>query len=140
MVDPVRLAALLQRLQAEAESLRRLATRDGQEGLNEDELAGAKYRLIVAIEVCIDIGQHIISSEGLKAAEDYGQVFEELGDAGFLSGNLVAELRGMTGFRNLLVHGYAVVNDRRVREILRTRLDDFDAFRRAVAPLAGDGG
>lgn len=36
-------------------------------------------------------------------------------------------------FRNLLVHQYAQVDDRRGVEILATRLDDFDAFRRALA-------
>jgi uncharacterized protein YutE (UPF0331/DUF86 family) len=138
MVDPVRLAALLQRLEVESAALRRLAAREEREALDEDDLAGVKYRLIVAIEVCIDVGQHIISSEGLKVADDYGDVFEVLGDAGFLPRELVADLRGMTGFRNLLVHGYATVNDARVREILRTRLDDFAAFRRAVAALAGE--
>ena len=34
----------------------------------------------------------------------------------------------MARFRNLLVHGYAVVDDNRVIEILQTRLEDLDAF------------
>ena len=136
MVDPVRLAALLQRLESETEALRRLAAVDERRGLDEDELAAAKYRFIVAIEVCIDVGQHVISTEGLPVADDSGEVFEILGDAGFLPEELVAELRGMTGFRNLLVHGYAVVDDVRVRDILRSRLVDFDAFRRETAALA----
>jgi len=33
-------------------------------------LAAVKYRFIVAIEVCIDLGRHIIASDGLRAPLD----------------------------------------------------------------------
>lgn len=39
----------------------------------------------------------------------------------------------MARFRNLLIHGYQQVDDRRVVENLRTRLDDFERFRTAIA-------
>jgi uncharacterized protein YutE (UPF0331/DUF86 family) len=39
-------------------------------------------------------------------------------------------------FRNLLVHGYAKVDDTRVVEILRDRVDDLAAFRIALARAA----
>jgi uncharacterized protein YutE (UPF0331/DUF86 family) len=46
----------------------------------------------------------------------------------------------MARFRNLLIHGYLRVDDRRVVEILRTRLDDLDAFRSQAARSAlGEG-
>jgi uncharacterized protein YutE (UPF0331/DUF86 family) len=50
----------------------------------------------------------------------------------------VPTLQAMARFRNLLVHGYAQVDDQRVIEILRTRLDDFDRFRAAIAHAAAD--
>lgn len=39
----------------------------------------------------------------------------------------------MAGLRNLLVHGYAEVDDERVVAILKDRLDDFDRLRRRLA-------
>ncbi len=39
-------------------------------------------------------------------------------------------------FRNLLVHGYADVDDDRVLHILRTRPDDLRAYRAVIAGLA----
>jgi hypothetical protein len=42
----------------------------------------------------------------------------------------------MARFRNLLVHVYERVDDRGVVEILKTRLDDFDAFREQIARAA----
>jgi uncharacterized protein YutE (UPF0331/DUF86 family) len=41
-------------------------------------------------------------------------------------------LRGLAGFRNLLVHDYARVDPGRVREMLQTRLPDLEAFAAAV--------
>jgi uncharacterized protein YutE (UPF0331/DUF86 family) len=56
-----------------------------------------------------------------------------LREAGFLEPETVADLRDTARFRNLLVHGYLVVDDHRVVEILHTRLADLARFRRALA-------
>lgn len=48
-------------------------------------------------------------------------------------------LQNMARFRNLLVHGYARVDDRRVIGVLQTRLPDLEAFRRSVAAKAAGG-
>ena len=96
-----------------------------------------EYRFIVAIEVCIDLGRHIIASEGHRAPLDYADVFTVLAEAGLLDSGIAAELRDTARFRNLLVHGYARVDDTRVVEILRDRVDDLTAFRTALARAAG---
>lgn len=42
----------------------------------------------------------------------------------------------MAGFRNLLVHGYAVADDARVIDILHERIPDLARFRRRIAASA----
>jgi uncharacterized protein YutE (UPF0331/DUF86 family) len=134
MVDPGRLRALLDRLGEEGGHLRRLASYPPEELLGDpDRLAAVKYRFLVAIETCIDIGQHIIASEGLRAPTSFADVFAALGESGFLPQSSVPTLQDMARFRNLLVHGYQQVDDRRVIEILRTRVGDFDSFRAEIA-------
>ncbi len=98
-------------------------------------MAAVKYRFLVAIEASIDAGQHILSSEGFRAPESSADVFRVLGENGVLEQHAVVQLEAMARFRNLLVHGYAVVDDARVIAILRTHLGDFDSFRQAVARL-----
>lgn len=138
MVDELRVRAMLDRLGAELDALRRLARRDADELLRDDDLlAAVKYRFIVAIEVCIDVGRHVIASEGLRAPLDYADVFSVLADAGLLDPTIAADLRDTARFRNLLVHGYAKVDDTRVVEILQERVDDLAAFRTALARAAG---
>lgn len=109
MVDPARLRRLLERLAAETAELRRLASRPDAELLGDpDLLAAAKYRAIVAIEIRIDIGEHIIASENLPAPETFADIFRILG-----------------------AHGY--LPEARVVAVLRSRLDDFDRLRTAIA-------
>ena len=138
MVDELRVRQMLDRLGVEIDALRRLARLDAGELLRDDDLlAAVKYRFIVAIEVCIDVGRHVVASEGLRAPLDYADAFAVLADAGLLDPAIAAELRDTARFRNLLVHGYAKVDDTRVVEILRDRVDDLAAFRTALARAAG---
>lgn len=140
MVDPQRVLRLLERLEQELSHLRRSADRGAEELLGDpDALAAIKYRLVVAVEVCIDIGHHIISSEGLRAPEDFADVFSSLAEGGFVSKEMVDGLQDMARFRNLLVHVYEHVDDRRVVEILQTRLGDFDVFRERITRALLDG-
>ena len=134
MVDPLRLRALLERLGSEVADLRRLARYDREAILGErDKLKSVKYGFVVAIEVCIDVGNHVIASEGYRAPSSYGDVFSVLAEHDYVDAEDVPTLIAMAGFRNLLVHGYADIDDGRVIDALQTRLDDFERFRRRVA-------
>jgi uncharacterized protein YutE (UPF0331/DUF86 family) len=137
VVDELRVRQMLDRLGEEIDALRRLSRRDAEELLHDDDLlAAVKYRFIVAIEVCIDIGRHVVASEGLRAPLDYADVFSVLAEAALLDSRAAADLRDTARFRNLLVHGYVKVDDTRVVEILRDRVDDLAAFRIALARAA----
>ena len=38
--------------------------------MDEVALGAAQFRFLLAIEVCVDIGRHIIASEGLAAPDE----------------------------------------------------------------------
>jgi uncharacterized protein YutE (UPF0331/DUF86 family) len=134
MVDETRLRGLLDRIGEELSQLRRLAALEpGQLLADGDLLAAVKYRFIVAIETAIDICRHIVASEQLRVPTDFADAFAAIGEAGYVPPDLVPVLQDMAHFRNLLVRGYAKVDDARVVEILRTSLGDIDAFRRSIA-------
>jgi len=67
---------------------------------------------------------------GLPAEED--DLFKKLLDARILSEEMGETLREMKGFRNILVHEYARVNDRLVYEAVRTKEEDFHSFQMGV--------
>jgi len=88
--------------------------------------------LQVSIEICLDMGRRIIAIEGLPYPETNRDIFRILGQAHLIPGELSAQLQEMAGFRNLLVHDYAEIDDQRVYQILQNWLSDFDAFAEAI--------
>lgn len=89
--------------------------------------------LQVAIEACLDIGRRLIALEGFRYPEDNKDVFRVLYEEGVVPESLLPALVDMARFRNLIVHDYARIDDARVYGILKKRLEDFDAYARAVA-------
>jgi uncharacterized protein YutE (UPF0331/DUF86 family) len=85
-----------------------------------------------AIEACLDIGRHLIAREGFRYPEDNKEVFRVLAEEDVIPRDLLPRLEGMAGFRNVLVHGYAEIDDSRVYENLQERIGDFDEFARAI--------
>jgi uncharacterized protein YutE (UPF0331/DUF86 family) len=88
----------------------------------------AEHTLQIAIQAALDVASHIVSDERLGEPRTNRDLFELLGRAGFLPAALGPTLAAMVGFRNLLVHGYEIVNPATVREIVETRLVDLEAF------------
>ncbi|TVR36964.1 MAG: DUF86 domain-containing protein [Nitriliruptor sp.] len=133
-VDTERLRSLLDRLRDTEKELRRLRS-VGAEALRDDidRMNSVKYLFVVAAEIAIDTGQHIIAAEALDAPGTFADVFRVLGDTGWLSTDLAETFGDIARFRNLLVHGYADVDDDRVLQILSDRLDDLTAFRQHIA-------
>lgn len=134
MVDVERLRALLDRLRDVEAELTRLRSL-GAEVVRADAdlLNSTKYLFVLGAEVAIDAGQHVVASEGLPVPPTFAGVFEELGSGGWLEPSLAASMAALARFRNLLVHGYADVDDDRVVEILATRIGDLSDFRHQLA-------
>lgn len=75
----------------------------------------------------LDIATHLVASAG-RDAPDYASALDELGRLGIVPMDHVARIRGIAGFRNVLVHAYLDVDPARVHELLTTRLEDFEEF------------
>jgi uncharacterized protein YutE (UPF0331/DUF86 family) len=95
----------------------------------------AERALQVAIQICIDVGAHLISALGLTPPDDFRGVFTSLRQAGVLDADLAERLGDAAGLRNLLVHGYADIDHRRLWHSLGA-LDDLRQFAAAAASAA----
>ena len=129
MVNQQKLDGLLRNIQSALEQLRAIAKLDRNTLLGDGPvLGGAKYYLQIAIESCINIGNHIISSENFRNPKDYRDIFTVLCEQGILPEDFAAILRQMTGLRNRLVHLYWEVDDSLIYSFLQNNLGDFDRF------------
>ena len=98
-----------------------------------DKIASAKYHFIVVIESSIDMCNHIISRNGYRVPEDYGDTFRVMREAGAFDTEFSEELVKMAKFRNRLVHLYWEIDDTRIYRILEGNLGDLNKFIKLVA-------
>ena len=129
MVDKDKVEGLIRHLRQYMGYLRDIAKLSLEEFLNDPMAVGsARYYLQASIESCIDIANHIIATEGLRAPKDYKDTFKVLNEAGVIPDDLTQTMRAMAGLRNLLVHLYWEVDDEMIYEGIRSELDDFETF------------
>ncbi|MCL6510939.1 MAG: DUF86 domain-containing protein [Anaerolineae bacterium] len=132
-VDPIRVRELVGAMTDALRRLQELGTITESEFLSDfRSTESAKYLFIVVTEAAIDLCNHIVSRQGWRAPESYADCFAVLVDLGLISDELSLRLRQMTRFRNLLVHLYWRVDNRRVYELIHTSLGDVEAYIRAV--------
>ena len=73
----------------------------------------------IGLEAVLDIGRTIISMENLPRPLENKDIFKILGKAGIFSEDFGKRAEGMGGFRNILVHGYMIIEEKRVFENLQ---------------------
>ena len=98
-----------------------------------DKIASAKYHFIVVIESSIDMCNHIISRNGYRVPEDYGDTFRVMREEGAFDTEFSEELVKMAKFRNRLVHLYWEIDDTRIYKILEGNLGDLYKFIKLIA-------
>jgi uncharacterized protein YutE (UPF0331/DUF86 family) len=127
LVDAESVSSRLDRLSQLLEEMEeiRAAGHDAYESDFRSRLAAA-HAIQLAVQVCIDIGAHLIAEQGLKAPSDYRGIFESL-RAISLGPQLAKRLGEAAGMRNILVHGYLEVDDDAIWSAL-DRLDDLRQF------------
>lgn len=90
-----------------------------------------------AVQLCVDMGSHILVDTADAAAGSMASVFALLAKNGAIPDDLAASLARAVGFRNVAVHEYNELDWNIVYAIVTKRLVDFYAFGRIVMELAG---
>jgi len=134
VVDPERLHRILRHVTDDLAILDAYARDPHGTRADPARLGHTKYLFVTAIEGCIDAAQHICASEGLGPPETNADAIRVLARHGLLDDTLASSLARAVGFRNVLVHGYAIVDDDTVVASL-TRLDDLRSYVRALTRL-----
>jgi uncharacterized protein YutE (UPF0331/DUF86 family) len=131
--DPIRIRDLLGNMAEAQRQLRELGRLSETKFLSDfRNTESAKYLLIVATEAAIDICNHIVARSGGKAPQDYADCFAILAELAVVTPDLANRLKNMARFRNLLIHLYWRVDNRRVYEIIQNNLGDLDEFRQQI--------
>jgi uncharacterized protein YutE (UPF0331/DUF86 family) len=133
MVDSERVRRLLEGIRNDLAFLESFAAKPPDDlAIDEVALGAVKYRFVTAIEGCAKAAHHIVASEGWSSPDTNAEAVRELGRHGVVDLVVAESVARAVGFRNVLVHQYADVDDARVIRQL-TRLDDLSEY---VAQLA----
>lgn len=137
MVDADRVARLLRSISDDLAVLRAESGSGPDRRADPLWMRGIKYVFVTAIEACVDVAQHICSSEGWGPPKDNADAVRTLGRHGVLDPALADRVARAVGFRNVLVHDYVDVDDRVVLARLRDP-SDLSGFVAAVAGWVPD--
>lgn len=94
---------------------------------NMDKMWAVERGLQLSIQIILDLGNHIISDEGISV-DNYSEIFAELAKLDIIPEDYAARIKGMAGFRNVLVHEYAEVDLEIILDVLNNNLADFKRF------------
>lgn len=136
VVDAVRVTRLLRSLDEGLASLGRRQLASASQRQDETWLLAVKYLFVTTIEACIDVAQHLCSTESLGTPRDNGEAMLRLGNAGMLTRETALAMVKAVGFRNVLVHEYVDVQDAIVLDRLSDH-NDLMNFAREIAAWLG---
>lgn len=88
----------------------------------------AERGLQLAAEIVFDVGNHLLAGLFNFSAPTYEEIPRKLLEREVISEALRDRLRGLGGFRNILVHGYLDVDHALLHDFLREDLGCFRAF------------
>lgn len=90
-----------------------------------------------AVQLCVDIGSHVISESEEPAPTTMGDVFSTLENLGAIKSITCKSMRKAVGFRNIAVHNYDVINWEIVYAICNNLLVDFRRFASEITEYCG---
>ncbi|MBI4130004.1 DUF86 domain-containing protein [Candidatus Roizmanbacteria bacterium] len=96
---------------------------------NHNLMAATERHIQVAIQACMDIASHIVAQMALeKPQRENKEIFNILADQSIIDTSLANRLVSMGGMRNVLVHNYLDVDDKKVYDAVKNDLKDIEAF------------
>lgn len=81
-----------------------------------------------ACQAAIDMAMHIVARERLGAPSSSAEAFDMLHRAGYISPELARRMRGMVGFRNIVVHEYQAMDLDILQYVIEHGRNDFIEF------------
>ena len=132
MLDKERVLGKIDELEGYLRELEDVKPANLEEYKKIEKKRSSERLLQLSIECMIDICALTVTGLRLGLPSEEDDLFERLEQAGIISPLMKETLKKMKAFRNILVHEYGRIDDGLVYEILQSKLDDFEAFKREI--------
>ena len=132
MLDKNRILSKLDELDSYLTELEDVMPKNYEEYINSIEKKRSCERLLhIMIECTIDVCNLMVKGLRLGLPAEEEDLFEKIEKKKIISKKMKEKLKLMRGFRNILVHRYADVDDQLVFENLKN-INDFREFRKQI--------
>jgi len=133
MIDSDLVRRKLARLNMYLDKLKPIADTTFDEYISDFYKKTSTERLIqIIVECASDINSHVVLESGQRPPEDYASSFIRAAEVGLINHELASKLKGSGGMRNIIVHEYMDIDDRKVYEILPIAISDYKEYIRQV--------
>lgn len=123
-------------LQTKIESLIRCVNRIKEQNISsveELEKDIDKQNIVIlnlqrAVQICVDIGNHILLDFNTPTPSTMAETFRQLAKNKIISDKLSTDLSHAVGFRNIAVHQYQNIDCKIICAIIKEHLNDFKDY------------
>ena len=89
-----------------------------------------------AVQICVDIGNHILLDYKTPTPSTLAETFKYLAQNNLITKDNAEELSHAVGFRNIAVHQYEDIDCKIIFSIITSHLDDFKTFAAAIEKVS----
>ena len=132
MLDKNRIASKFAELSGFLKELDQVAPKNYADYQTIEKKRSCERLMQLSIECVVDVCKLLVSGENLGMPGKEQDILDALEKKKIISTKLTAELKKMRGFRNILVHEYATVDDELAFEIIKTRAAAFTEFKKEI--------
>lgn len=97
-----------------------------------------RYLLIEAVEAMANICNHILARIAGQLPKGYPDCFEKLSDVRIITRELSEKLKKVASLRNVIIHKYWAIDDRKVFKSSKENIGDFEKFLRQINEFIRD--
>jgi uncharacterized protein YutE (UPF0331/DUF86 family) len=111
------------------EKLKPISDRTFKQYLSDFYIKTSAERLIqLVVECASNINSHVVIESGERPPEDYTSSFIRAAEAGLITHELANKLKGSGGMRNIIVHEYMDIDDRKIYKILPIAISHYKEY------------
>lgn len=130
---------LLTKLESLIKCVLRIASQNVQ-SVEEIESNLDKQEIIIlnlqrAVQICVDIGNHILLDYQTPTPTTMAETFKRLFENNLISNENAVNLSHAVGFRNIAVHQYENIDCRIIYAVVKNNLNDFRTFAASMQKL-----
>lgn len=132
MLDRERILGKIDEIDSYLDELKQVVPANFAEYQKIEKKRSCERLLQLCIECAIDICKLFVVGLKLGLPSEETDLFNRMQEEKFLSQGMVSLLKEMRGFRNILIHEYATIDDELVYKTAQTKLDDFIKFKKEI--------